>query len=122
MKHFEDSQCKQQISFEDFAKLELRVGEVVAAQEVEGSEKLVEMMVDFGPEIGKRTIYAGIKKWYSPEKLVSRRLAFVVNLAPKTFRFRDREYVSEGMMLAAGGDEATLYKFDKKLEPGAIIR
>lgn len=113
---------KDQISFADFSKLDLRVGEVLEVKEVEGSEKLVELTVDLGTEIGKKTIYAGIKKWYEPSGLVGRKLVFVVNLAPKTFKIGEKEYTSEGMMVAAGGDEAVLYTFDKDLPGGTMLR
>ncbi len=119
---------KPQIDVTDFAKLDLRVGEIVDTSEVEGSEKLVELQVDFGPAFAesygeaRRTIYAGIKKWYTAESLVGRKLIFVVNLAPKKFKIGNREYISEGMLMAAGADEAVLYNFDQALEPGTIIR
>lgn len=114
---------KPQIVFDDFAKLDLRVGEIVEASEVVGSEKLVRMLVNFGEEIGHRTIFAGIKAWYTPDSLTGRKAAFVVNLAPKTFKIGKEELVSEGMLMAAGGAEgATLYIFDKDLTPGTILR
>jgi len=113
---------KPQIDFSDFSKLDLRVGEIMEAMEVVGSEKLVELKVNFGTELGVRTIYAGIKQWYLPEKMIGRKLIFVVNLAPKRFKIGDRELVSEGMLLAAGGDEAVLYKFDKDLDSGTVLR
>lgn len=113
---------KDQITFDDFAKLDLRIGEVKIAVLVAQSEKLVELKVDFGLEIGTKTIYAGIKKWYEPEKLVGRKLFFVLNLAPKTFKIGDHEYTSEGMMVAAGGEKAMLYVFDKDLPSGTILR
>lgn len=112
---------KPQINFDDFSKLDLRVGEIVGAKEVEGSEKLLELIVDLGEE--KRTIFAGIKKWYTPSKLVGRKLVFVANLAPKTFKIGENEYTSNGMMVAAGcDDEAVLYTFDKDLPSGTILR
>lgn len=119
---------KDQITFSDFTVLDLRVGEVVAAKEVPGSEKLVEMTVDFGPAFAessgetKRTIYAGIKKRYTPESLVGRKLVFVVNLAPKKFKIGGKEYESQGMMIAAGNETATLYTFDQDLAPGSVVR
>lgn len=113
---------KPQISFDDFAKLDLRVGEILEAKEVEGSGKLVELVVDFGPGIGKKTIYAGIRKWYEPASLKGRKLVFVVNLEPKRFKIEGRELMSEGMVVAAGGEEAVLYTFDKDLTNGTILR
>lgn len=111
---------KTQVAFSDFAKLDLRVGEVVEAKGVEGSEKLVEMTVSFATET--RKIYAGINQWYAPEKIQGRKLIFVANLAPKKFKIGDMEYESQGMMVAAGNDEAVLYSFDKDLLAGTIVR
>lgn len=132
MNAIQPGQSKAQIDFADFSKLDLRVGEVVAAREVEGSSKLLELTVDFGPDFapaapgkqenGKRTIYAGIREWYEPLQITGRKLIFVVNLAPKTFKIKDQEYVSEGMLMAAGGESATLYSFDKDLPNGTILR
>lgn len=116
MKHFDTSQCKPQIDFSDFAKLDLRVGEVAEAESVEMSNKLLKLLVDFGDF--KKTIYAGIKQWYNPEDLKGRKFIFVVNLAPKEFKFG----ISEGMIVAAGEREAVLYTFDKDLPAGTQVR
>jgi methionyl-tRNA synthetase len=118
---------KDIIDFNDFAKLDLRVGEVVEVLEVEGSEKLLELHVEFGEEIGQRTIYAGIKAWYAPSDLTGRKLIFVVNLAPKKFKIGKKEHVSEGMLMAAApgaveASSAVLYSFDEDLPVGTILR
>lgn len=112
---------KDQVPFVDFAKLDLQVGEILSATEVPGSDKLLELRVRFGEETGERTIFAGIRKWYPPEVVVGKKLIFVVNLAPKTFKIFDKEYTSQGMLLAAGQDEAVLYTFDKDLAPGTNV-
>ncbi len=114
---------KPQISFEDFLKLDIRVGEVTEAAEVPGSEKLLKLTVNFGQETGLRTIFSGIKKWYNPSSLQGRKLAFITNLPPKKFKIKTEEYESEGMILAAdSGEEAILYQFDKEVEPGSVVR
>lgn len=113
---------KTQITFDDFAKLDMRVGKIVGAEMVEGSMKLVQLTVELGEEVGARTIYAGIKEWYAPETLVGRKLAFVVNLAPKVFKIAGKEYISNGMLVAAGADRAYLYNFDEGVPTGAILR
>lgn len=109
------------VSFTDFTKLDLQVGQIISASEIDGSEKLLELKVRFGEDIGERTIYAGIRKWYPAEEIVGKKLIFVVNLAPKTFKILDREYTSEGMLMAAGENEAVLYNFDKDLLPGTAV-
>lgn len=109
---------KPVITFDDFAKIDLRVGTVVTCEEKEGSEKLLRLTVDFGEE-GTRTILSGIKKWYTPENLVGKQFVFVFNLAPR--RMMGEE--SQGMILAADGEENTpiLVAPQGETAPGAII-
>lgn len=114
---------KPQINFEEFEKLDLRVGEVKEVGEVEGSEKLLKLTVFFGEEVGTREIFSGIKKWYSPASLQGKKLGFIINLQPKTFKIGQNEYTSNGMILAAdNGGEAVLYSFDKDVLPGSVIK
>ncbi len=84
------------INFDDYAKIEVRVGKIVEAVVPEGSNKLIQFRVDFGGEIGQKTIFSGIKEWYNPEKLLGVKTIWVVNLAPKKTPFGD----SEGMLFA----------------------
>lgn len=86
---------KSQIKYEDFAKLDVRVGTIVLAQEIANSEKLWRLEVDFG-ELGKKQILSGIKKWYSAEELTGLQALFVINLEPRQMM----GLVSEGMILA----------------------
>ncbi len=92
---------KETIQFADFAKLDLRIGRVMAAVIPEWSEKLIELTVDFGAEIGQKTILAGVKEWYQPADLINQNFIFVVNLAERKMG----PGVSQGMMIAAE-DEA----------------
>lgn len=88
------------ISIDDFAKVELRVGQVKAAEKVKGADKLLRLAVDIGTEV--RQIVAGIAKAYEPEKLVGRKVVIVANLAPRKLRGIE----SNGMIVAASlGDE-----------------
>lgn len=89
------------IDIADYAKIEVRVGRIVEAVVPEGSNKLIQFRVDLGPEIGQKTIFSGIKEWYSPEELVGIKTIWVVNLAPKKTPFRD----SEGMLFACDDKE-----------------
>jgi methionyl-tRNA synthetase len=86
----------EQIDFDTFTKVDLRVADVVAAEEVEGADKLLRLTVSLGDS--ERTIIAGIKSAYSAEQLVGRQIVVVANLAPRKMRFG----TSEGMALAAG--------------------
>lgn len=71
------------ITFDDFTKVEFRIGEIVEAKNVETSEKLIRMMVDFGEELGQKIVYSGIRQWYSAEELLNIKTVFVVNMIPK---------------------------------------
>ena len=84
------------INFDDYVKIEVRVGKIIEAVVPEGSNKLIQFTVDFGGEIGQKTIFSGIKEWYNPEDLVGVKTMWVVNLAPKKTPFGD----SEGMLFA----------------------
>lgn len=88
------------IKFDDFAKLDIRVGTVAECVEKEGSDKLLRSTVDFGDE-GRRIIFSGIKKWFAPSDLIGKQFVFVINLEPR--KIMD-EY-SEGMLLAADGKD-----------------
>jgi len=88
------------IDFNDFAKLDLRIAQILKAEHVEGSDKLLKLTVDIGDET--RTIFSGIKSAYRPEDLEGKLTLVIANLAPRKMRFG----VSEGMVLAAGpGDK-----------------
>ncbi len=88
-----------QISFDDFAKVHLCVGEVLSCVPIEGSRKLYKMEVDLG-ECGRKQILAGLQKFFKPEDLVGKQGVFVANLAPRKML----DYESQGMMLLAGDE------------------
>lgn len=91
---------KSQIQYEDFAKLDIRVGTVMAAEMVPDADKLIKCTIDFG-EFGTRTIVSGIAEWKKPEELVGKQLPYIVNLAPRVLRGVE----SQGMLLAASDEE-----------------
>lgn len=98
----------QTIGIDDFAKLDLRIGKVLACEAVEGSDKLLRFELDAG-ELGKRQIFSGIRASYAdPQALVGRHVVFIANLAPRKMRFG----VSEGMILSAGFDGGALFLLD----------
>ena len=104
----------EKVTIEDFERLELRVGVVKSAEEIEGSEKLLKILVDIGEE---RQLVAGIKRWYSPEQLVGKRIVVLANLKPaKLFGV-----LSEGMLLAAQ-DEQGVALLTAEGEPGERVR
>ncbi|MGQ9531026.1 MAG: methionine--tRNA ligase, partial [Candidatus Bathycorpusculaceae bacterium] len=72
-----------EISFEEFQKLDMRIGRIVEANQIPGSRNLIRMIVDFGTE--KRQAVAGLLRWYKPENLVGRKCAFILNLQRRKF-------------------------------------
>lgn len=104
------------IQYDDFAKLDLRVGTILECVEKEGSEKLLRLTVDFGEE-GTRNILSGIKQWYKPTDLIGKQFVFVFNLAPRKMMGEE----SEGMILAADGKKPLLLKPKSKAQSGAQI-
>jgi len=109
------------INYEQFSKVDLRVGTIKKVEDVEGADKLLKLEVDLGKEIGKRIILAGIKKYYKKDELKDRQIIVVVNLEPRKMRGME----SQGMLLAAvNGDESKviLLSPEKKIENGAKVR
>jgi methionyl-tRNA synthetase len=93
-----------EITVDDFARIDLRIGEIVAAKLVEGADKLVQLTVSLGGD-ARRNVFAGIRSAYAPEQLVGRHVVLVANLKPRKMRFG----ISEGMVLAASGDGPGLF-------------
>lgn len=91
-----------EISFEEFQKLDLRVGKILEANQIPGSRNLIKMIVDFGTE--KRQAVAGLLQWYMPEDLVGRKCAFILNLQRR--KLMDVE--SQCMILAAEDDKGNV--------------
>ena len=87
------------IGIDEFAKLDLRVARVVQAAIVEGSNKLLRLILDVGGQ--ERTVFSGIRAAYAPEQLIGRQVILVANLAPRKMRFG----ISEGMVLCAAGEQ-----------------
>ncbi|MFG6160136.1 methionine--tRNA ligase [Halomonas sp. 1390] len=106
----------EEIAFDDFAKVDLRIARIAKAEYVEKADKLLKLTLDLGGE--SRTVFAGIRASYAPEALEGRLTVMVANLAPRKMRFG----VSEGMVLAAGNDEGiTLLSPDAGAEPGQRV-
>lgn len=107
------------IQFGDFAKLDLRVGEIVDAEEVEGADKLLKLRVDLG-EDSKRTICAGIKEYYSADELIGKKIIVVANLEPRKMKGIE----SQGMLLAASTEnheKVVLVSPERDIENGVRI-
>ncbi len=106
------------ISFEEFSKIELKVGTVTSAEIVEESEKLIKLQVDLGEE-EPRQVLAGIKKWYKPEGLVGKQVIVVANLEPRQLMGIE----SQGMILAVEGkDGLALIQPSEEVDPGTLVQ
>ncbi|WP_283686208.1 methionine--tRNA ligase [Dysgonomonas sp. Marseille-Q5470] len=108
---------KPNIAFDDFSKLDLRVGKVLECVKVPKADKLLQFLIDDG--MGKRTIISGIAAWYKPEELVGKQVCFIANLEPRKLKGIE----SQGMILSVedGGGNLSLITPSKDVEPGCQI-
>ncbi len=115
----QDTQSAQtpEISFDDFAKVQLRVGEIIACEHVPKSSKLLHETVKFGDEV--RSIVSGIAKHYTPEEMIGKKVVFVTNLAPR----KVCGVLSEGMILAAEDEKGNLSLIvpEKDVDSGTLL-
>jgi methionyl-tRNA synthetase len=107
------------VTIDEFARVDLRIAKILAAERVDGADKLLRLRVDLG-ELGERQVFAGIRAAYDPATLVGRLTVVVANLAPRKMRFG----VSEGMILAAGpgGPDVFLLSPDAGAAPGMRVK
>jgi methionyl-tRNA synthetase len=107
-----------EVTIEDFAKIDLRIAKILAAENVEGADKLLKLTLDIGD--AKRTVFAGIRSAYTPDQLVGRLTVVLANLKPRKMRFG----ISEGMVLAAGpgGKDIFLLSPDTGAAPGMQVK
>ena len=107
----------EEVPYDHFAKLDIRVGTVISAELVPETDKLIKCTVDLG-ELGERTIVSGIAQWKRPEELIGKQFPYIVNLAPRILRGIE----SRGMLLAAS-DEAgvALLVPERELPPGTSL-
>lgn len=110
---------KPEISYDDFAKLEIRIGTVLAAELIPDTDKLLKCTIDFG-DFGQRTIVSGIAQFRTPEQLIGKQLPYIVNLAPRVLRGVE----SQGMLLAAspGFDGLALLHPDAAVPNGTRLK
>jgi methionyl-tRNA synthetase len=113
-----DDPIADEINFDDFAKVDLRIAKIVKAEHVDGADKLLQLTLDLGGDT--RNVFAGIKSAYKPEDLEGKLTVMVANLAPRKMRFG----LSEGMVLAAGpgGDELYILNPDAGAVAGMKVK
>lgn len=105
------------ITYDEFAKLEIKVATVLTAERIEGADRLLKLTLDIGTE--QRTVAAGIAQHYKPEKLVGKQVIYLSNLEPKMLR----GVQSQGMVLAADSEgKPILLKPEKKVPKGCKVR
>ena len=104
------------VSFDEFMKLELRVGKIITSERVEGSDKLLRLEVDIGTET--RQIIAGIGKRYDPRSILGKEIIIVANLEPRKILNLE----SQGMLLAADNEGPVLLTPLEEVPPGSVIR
>jgi len=105
-----------EVDIEEFGKLDLRIGEIVSAEEVKGSDKLIKLEVDIGE---LRQVVAGVREWYDPKELVGKKVVLLANIEPiKLFGIE-----SKGMILAAQDEKTvSILTVDREVKRGAKIR
>lgn len=114
----------EQINYADFAKVEFRVGEIIEAEDVEKSEKLLRLLVNFSDELGQKIVYSGIKQWYSPADLLNKKTVFVVNMIPKKIMGEESEamiFAASADATASQGEKLSILILDKELPVGTKV-
>ena len=110
---------KPEITYEDFAKLDLRVATIKEVEEIDGADKLYKMTIDVG-ELGERTICAGIKQHYEKDDLIGKQIVIVANLEPRKMRGIE----SQGLLLAAVTEDhskVVLLQPEKEISAGCVV-
>jgi methionine--tRNA ligase beta chain len=114
----------ENISFEDFKKIDIRIGKIISAEKIEKSEKLLKLQVDFGFSLGEAQtkilqIVSGIAQSFSPESLVGKEYPFVVNMEPRELM----GVKSQGMIMAVSVDgRPILMPPSQEVPPGSIVK
>ncbi|MEK7583542.1 MAG: methionine--tRNA ligase subunit beta [Patescibacteria group bacterium] len=105
------------ITYEDFAKLELKIATIKTAERVDGSEKLLKLQLDLGSE--ERQVVSGIAKSYEPEQLIGKQIVMIANLEPRSLMGIE----SNGMLLAASDESGPILLIpEKSVPPGTGIK
>lgn len=105
------------ITFDDFKKLDIRIGKILSAEKVSGTDKLMKLEVDFGLE--KRQMIAGIAQFFEPDHLIGKEIPVLLNLEPRSFKGIE----SQGMILAIDvNGEPVLLHPEREVPPGSVIR
>ena len=105
------------ISYDEFSKLDIKIGTIISAEKIEGTDKLLKLEIDLGNE--KRQLVAGIAEMYLPKDLIGKQIPILTNLEPKKLKGVE----SQGMILAADvGGKPVLLHPEKEVPPGSIVK
>lgn len=105
------------VTFEEFKRVEIRIGKILSVEKVEKADKLLKLEVDFGSEVGKRQIVSGIAEFFKPDELKGKKLPFIVNLEPRKFKGVE----SQGMLMAVAGEKPILLLPSEDVDAGSEI-
>lgn len=110
---------KDLIAYSDFEKLDIRAGLIVSASAPDWSDKLIRYEIDLGEEVGVRVLFSGIRKWFTPEELVGKKVPVIVNMASKKMGGEE----SQGMVIMVDGeDRPEMIFLPEDIKPGVVIR
>ena len=109
----EENKEKNLVSIGDFMKFDIRVAEILAAEKLEKSNKLMKLQVTLGEELGDRQILAGIAKFYPAEELIGKKIAVIANLEPAKLAGEE----SQGMLMAADGSDGEIILLNPESAP-----
>ena len=109
--------AKENISFEDFSKMDIRIGTILTAEKVAKTKKLLKLTIDTG--IDQRTVVSGIAEFFNPEEIVGQQVSILVNLAPREIK----GITSQGMILMAENADGSLafVQPSKEVKPGGTV-
>jgi methionyl-tRNA synthetase len=118
LNNWKANDIRSTIAFDDFEKLDIRIGTILDCQKVPKADKLLQFKIDDG--LGGRTIVSGIAKHYAPEELIGKQVCFIANLAPRTLKGIE----SQGMILSAESSDGSLAVITpiKKVAPGSEVK
>ncbi len=110
--------AKDNISFDDFTKMDIRIGTILEAEKVAKTKKLLKLLIDTG--IDKRTVVSGIAEYYQPEDIIGKQVSILVNLAPRKIKGIE----SQGMILMGedANGELVFIQPSKEIKPGSEVR
>ena len=107
------------VSYDEFKKMDIRVGTIKEVEQVEETDKLLRFQIDFGEDLGVRQIVSGIHEYYPDyESLIGRQLLYIVNLEPRTIRGAE----SNGMLLAVGEGDPIMLIPEEEVPDGSSVR